>query len=71
MLPAGSRRVPERRVPNRALIRWLVAGPLDLNKQAAAGQAELFPAWRYHCVFTDSPFRADQPEGQQGDDAII
>ena len=65
MLPAGSRRVPERRIPNRALIRWLVAGPLDLNKQAAAGQAELFPAWRYHAVFTDSPFRADQPDGQQ------
>jgi hypothetical protein len=28
-----------------------------LTKQAAAGQADLFRAWRYHAVFTDSPAR--------------
>ena len=31
--------------------------------QAAAGQDELFPVWRYHAVFTDSPFEMIQAEG--------
>ena len=30
---------------------------------AAARQAELFPVWRYHAVFTDSPFEPVQAEG--------
>src|SRR5690349_6896696 len=34
--------------------RLIVRRDRDLNKQAAAGQEELFPAWRYHGVFTDS-----------------
>ena len=29
--------------------------PEDKEK-AADGQGELFPAWRYHAVLTDSPF---------------
>ena len=32
--------------------RLIVRRVRDLNKQAAAGQDELFPAWRYHAVFT-------------------
>jgi Transposase DDE domain group 1 len=36
--------------------RLIVRRVRDLNKQAAAGQDELFPVWRYHAVFTDSPF---------------
>ena len=36
--------------------RLVVRRVRDLNKQAADGQDELFPAWRYHAVFTDSPF---------------
>ena len=43
----------------------------DLNKQAAAGQDELFPAWRYHAVFTDSPFELVQAEAQHRDHAIV
>jgi Transposase DDE domain group 1 len=39
--------------------RLIVRRVRDLSK-AAAGQGELFPAWRYHPVFTDSPF-APQP----------
>ena len=38
--------------------RLIVRRVRDLNKQAAAGQDELFPLWRYHAVFTDSPFDA-------------
>jgi hypothetical protein len=36
-----------------------------------AGQGELFPAWRYHAVFTDSPFELIQAEEQHRDHAII
>ena len=32
---------------------------------------ELFPAWRYHAVFTDSPFGLVQAEGQHRDHAVV
>jgi hypothetical protein len=41
------------------------------NDKAAQGQDELFPAWRYHAVFTDSPFETVQAEGQHRDHAIV
>jgi len=34
----------------------------DLNRRAGHGQDELFPVWRYHAVFTDSPFTMLQAE---------
>jgi hypothetical protein len=43
----------------------------DLNRQAPAGQDELFPAWRYHAVLTDSPVELVQAEAQHRDHAII
>jgi hypothetical protein len=42
--------------------RLIVRRVKDLNRQAAAGQDELFPAWRYHALFTDSPFTMLQAE---------
>jgi hypothetical protein len=30
----------------------------------------LFPVWRYHAVFTDSPFEPVQAEGQHRHQAI-
>src|SRR5271157_2458545 len=51
--------------------RLIVRRVRDLNKQAAAGQDELFPLWRYHAVFTDSPFELLQAEGQHRDHAIV
>jgi hypothetical protein len=51
--------------------RLIVRRVRDLSKQAAAGQGELFPAWRYHAVFTDSPFELVQAEGQHRDHAIV
>jgi hypothetical protein len=36
--------------------RLIIRRVRDQNKKAPAGQDELFPAWRYHAVFTDSPF---------------
>ena len=50
--------------------RLIVRRVRDLNK-AAAGQGELFPAWRYHPVFTDSPFELAQAEEQHRDHAIV
>ena len=52
--------------------RLIVRRVRDLNKQAADGQDELFPVWRYHAVFTDSPFELIiQAEGQHRDQAIV
>ena len=36
--------------------RLVVRRVRDKNPKAAPGQGELFPAWRYHAVFTDSRF---------------
>jgi hypothetical protein len=51
--------------------RLIVRRVRDLNKKAAAGQDELFPLWRYHAVFTDSPFELIQAEGQHRDHAVV
>ena len=51
--------------------RLIVRRVRDLNKQAGAGQDELFPIWRYHAVFTDSPFELVQAEGQHRDHAVV
>jgi Transposase DDE domain group 1 len=51
--------------------RLIVRRVRDLNKQAAAGQDELFPVWRYHAVFTDSPFTLLQAEEQHRDHAQV
>ena len=42
--------------------RLIVRRVKDLNRQARQGQDELFPIWRYHAVFTDSPFVMLQAE---------
>jgi len=44
--------------------RLIVRRIRDLNRDAARGQGELFTAWRYHAVFTDSPFTMLQAEEQ-------
>jgi hypothetical protein len=49
--------------------RLIVRRVRDQNKPA--GQDELFPAWRYHAVFTDSPFELVQAEGQHRDHAVV
>jgi len=51
--------------------RLVVRRVRDLGKQAAEGQGELFPAWRYHAVFTDSPFELVQAEGQHRGHAVV
>ena len=39
--------------------------------RTAPGQGELFPAWRYHAVFTDSPSELVQAEEQHRGHAVI
>jgi len=51
--------------------RLIVRRVRDLNKKAAAGQDELFPVWRHHAVFTDSPFGLIQAEEQHRDHAVV
>ena len=51
--------------------RLIVRRVRDLNTKAAAGQDELFPLWRYHAAFTDSPFELIQAEGQHRDHAVV
>ena len=51
--------------------RLIIRRVRDLNTKAAAGQDELFPAWRHHAIFTDSPFELIQADGQHRDHAII
>ncbi len=60
-------------VPGKAITaRLIVRRVRDLSPKAqAAGQDELFPAWRYHAVFTDSPFTLLQAEAQHRDHAVI
>jgi Transposase DDE domain group 1 len=51
--------------------RLIVRRARAKNDRAAEGMDELFPAWRYHAVFTDSPFELVQAEGQHRDHAIV
>jgi hypothetical protein len=57
---------------HRAHGRLIVRRVRRLNPKAAAqGQDELFAAYRYHAVFTDSPFQLDQAESQHRGHAIV
>jgi hypothetical protein len=51
--------------------RLIVRRVKDLNRQAPCGQDELFPIWRYHAIFTDSPFVLLQAEAQHRDHAQV
>src|SRR5438132_9422614 len=51
--------------------RLIVRRVKDLNRKAAGGQDELFTIWRYHALFTDSPFEMIQAEAHHRDHAIV
>jgi hypothetical protein len=51
--------------------RLIVRRVRDQNKKAAQGMDELFPVWRHHAVFTDSPFETVQAEGQHRGHAVV
>src|SRR5258707_484741 len=51
--------------------RLIVRRVRDLNRKTAEGQDELFPVWRYHALFTDSPFETIQATSHHRDHAIV
>jgi hypothetical protein len=51
--------------------RLIVRRIRDLRPKPAEGQGELFPAWRYHALFTDSPFILAQAEAQHRGHALV
>jgi hypothetical protein len=51
--------------------RLIVRRVPDLNKTTTDAQGELFPVWRYHAAFTDSPFVLVQAEEQHRGHAVI
>jgi hypothetical protein len=60
-----------RRKAERVTARLIVRRVRRLNAEVSAGQGELFTAWRYHPVFTDSPFEMLQAELQHRQHATI
>jgi hypothetical protein len=58
--------------PGGAVTARLIVGRVrDRNEKAAPGQGGLFPTWRYHNVFTDSPHQLMAAEGEHRDHAIV
>lgn len=61
-----------RKKAERVTARLIVRRVRDLAKPATVGaQGELFPVWRYHPFFTDSPFETLQAERQHRHHAVI
>jgi hypothetical protein len=57
---------------NQQVHGWLIVRRVKrLNAAAAAGQDELFTAWRHHGVFVTSGMEMLQAEGQHRDHAIV
>ena len=55
----------------QAITARLIVRRVRDRSPRAAGQGELFPVWRYHPVFTDSPFILVQAEAQHRDHAVV
>jgi Transposase DDE domain group 1 len=55
----------------QAITARLIVRRVRRLSDAPAGQGELFAAYRYHAVFTDSPFELIQAEGQHRDHAVV
>jgi Transposase DDE domain group 1 len=60
-----------RKKSEQVTARLIVRRVRRLNAEAAAGQGELFDSWRYHPVFTDSPFGMLEAELHHRQHAII
>jgi hypothetical protein len=57
--------------PDAVTARLIVRRIPDLTKTTIDAQGELFPVWRYHAAFTDSPFILVQAEQHHRGHAII
>jgi hypothetical protein len=61
----------DRPAPDAVTARLIVRRIPDLNKTTVDDQGELFPVWRYHAAFTDSPFVLVQAEEQHRGHAVV
>jgi len=57
--------------PDEVTARLIVRRIPDLNKSAIDAQGQLFPVWRYHAAFTDTPFVLVQAEQHHRGHAVI
>jgi hypothetical protein len=55
----------------RAVTARLIVRRVREQNKAPQGQEELFPAWRYHAVFTDNPHDLVTAEAEHRDHAIV
>jgi hypothetical protein len=60
-----------RKKSEQVTARLIVRRVRRRNPEAAQGQGELFTAWRYHPVFTDSPFAMLQAELHHRQHAVV
>jgi hypothetical protein len=60
-----------RKKSDQVTARLVVRRVRARNEKEAQGQGELFPVYRHHAAFTDSPFETLQAEGQHRDHAIV
>jgi hypothetical protein len=60
-----------RKKAEQVTARLIVRRVKRLNPETTQGQGELFTTWRYHAVFTDSPFTLLQAERQHRQHAVI
>jgi hypothetical protein len=60
-----------RKKAEQVTARLVVRRVRRLTPEATSGQGELFTTWRYHSVFTDSPFAMLQAEIQHRQHAVI
>lgn len=60
-----------RKKAEQVTARLIVRRVRRINAEAAQGQGELFTSWRYHPVFTDSPFAMLQAELHHRQHAVV
>jgi hypothetical protein len=65
--PDGIARTPKDEVTGRLVVRRIP----DLNETSVDAHGALFPVWRYHSAFTDSPFVLVHAEAHHRGHAVI
>ena len=70
-VPFAAFRAHRHRLDDQVTGRLIVRRVRRLNPRRGAGQAELFPGYRHHAIFTDSPLPMLQAEAHHRGHAVI
>jgi hypothetical protein len=70
-VPFAAFRAHRHRLDDQIIGRLIVRRVRRLNPRQDAGQAELFPGYRHHAIFTDSPLPMLQAEAHHRGHAVI